>query len=429
MSKRRVLILAEQCNPNWPSLPIVGYKYTRALADVADIQVVTHIRNRENIEAAGDIGAPVDYIDTEWLAAPMHRLATRLRGGEEVAWSTNMIMSYPPYVAFEKQAWSRWKSQVKSGAFDLIHRVTPMSPTMPSAMAGKGGLPFILGPLNGNLDWPAAFGGEKKREKEKARSLRDLYKFLPYARRTQKRAAALLAGFQHTIDDLGMADPSQIVPFPEVGIDPAIFHADGRQPPFSGNGPFEFLFAGRLVPYKVAEAAVRGFVTSDRLKPHRMRIIGTGPEEPRLRQIVADAGATDRVIFDGRKTQAEVAGAMRHADAFVFPSIRELGAGVVVEAQACGALLIVTDYGAPGALTAHGRGVALPLTPMDQLVDSNRSAMEACLDDPAGHVALAAEGCAQAHAAYTWDAKAKHTAAIYDAVLAGGPLTQFDWYV
>ncbi|WP_412565119.1 glycosyltransferase family 4 protein [Thalassobius sp. MITS945101] len=428
MPKRRVLILAEQCNPDWPSLPIVGYKYARALAQVADVQVVTHVRNRNNIEAAGDLGAPVDYIDTEWLAAPMHRFATWVRGGDEVAWSTNMILSYPPYVAFEKQAWHRWKSEVKAGDFDLIHRITPMSPTLPSAMVGKGELPFVIGPLNGNLDWPAAFAGEQKREKEKARSLRDLYKFLPYARRTQKRADCLLAGFQHTIDDLGLADPARIIPFPEVGIDPEIFHANGRQAPFSGDCPFEFLFAGRLVPYKVPEAAVRAFVTSEKLRPHRMRIIGNGPEEARLRQIVVEHGAEDRVHFDGRKTQTEVAEAMRRADALVFPSIRELGAGVVVEAQACGALLIVTDYGAPGALVDHGRGVALPLSAMDGLVDSNRRAMEACIEAPEHHATLAAAGCEQAHTAYSWSAKAAYTARIYEAVLNGQPLTPFNDY-
>ena len=49
----------------------------------------THVRNRENIEQAGELIDRVRYIDNEYIAAPMHRLATLLRGGEEVAWSTN----------------------------------------------------------------------------------------------------------------------------------------------------------------------------------------------------------------------------------------------------------------------------------------------------------------------------------------------------
>ncbi len=159
-----------------------------------------------------------------------------------------------------------------------------------------------------------------------------------------------------------------------------------------------------------------------------MTIIGDGPELPRLQEIVAQHGAQDRIIFEGRKTQVEVAEAMRRADAFVFPSIRELGAGVVVEAMACGTLLIVTNYGAPGSLVANGRGIALPLSDMDGLVRSNQRAMESCVDDPDTHAALAATGCEYAHRAYTWEAKADYTALIYEALLNQAPLTSFKDY-
>src|SRR5262245_54355383 len=49
-SQMRVLILADDCNPEWPSLPIVGYKAARAIAEHADVTVATHVRNRNNIE-------------------------------------------------------------------------------------------------------------------------------------------------------------------------------------------------------------------------------------------------------------------------------------------------------------------------------------------------------------------------------------------
>ena len=45
-----VLILADDCNPEWPSLPLVGYKAARAIADHADVVVATHVRNRDSIE-------------------------------------------------------------------------------------------------------------------------------------------------------------------------------------------------------------------------------------------------------------------------------------------------------------------------------------------------------------------------------------------
>ena len=162
MSKPRVLILAETCNPDWPSLPVVGYKYARALAAVADVKIATHVRNRPAIEAAGDLGDKVVYIDNEWIAARMHRLSEILRGGSEVAWSTHQIMAYLPYLEFERLAMRRFRAELDRGEFDIVHRITPMSPTLPSMAAGRGPVPFVIGPLNGNLDWPRAFASEQK---------------------------------------------------------------------------------------------------------------------------------------------------------------------------------------------------------------------------------------------------------------------------
>ena len=424
----RVLLLAESCNPEWPSLPVVGYKYARALAKVADVTLVTHIRNRENIEKAGDFGAPVVYIDNEWIAARMYKLAKIIRGGDEVAWSANQIMAFLPYVVFERQALRQFRTALDDGAFDIVHRITPMSPTLPSAIAGRTKQPFVIGPLNGNLDWPEAFKSEQKREREGLRKLRSLYRFLPYTRTTFTKAQAILAAFRHTIEDLPEGTANRAVSFPEIGFDPEVFQAGDRAAPFAGDGPKRFLFAGRLVPYKVPEAAVRAFAGSEALKGHILDIIGDGPERPRLEAMVAEAGAEERVIFHGRKTQAEVAQAMRESDAFVFPSIRELGAGVVIEAMASGTVCFVTDYGAPGDLAAEGRGVRIALQPMDGLVRDYRAAMERAVAEPAAHAAFARTAQAWAETHFTWDAKARNTALVYDALRAGTPISTVDPY-
>lgn len=424
----RVLLLAESCNPEWPSLPVVGYKYARAIAEVADVTLVTHIRNKENIDKANDFGAPIVYIDNEWIAARMYKLAKIIRGGDEVAWSANQIMAFLPYVVFERQALRQFRGALDGGEFDIVHRITPMSPTLPSAIAGRTKQPFVIGPLNGNLDWPEAFKGEQKREREGLRKLRSLYRFLPYTRTTFTKAQAILAAFRHTIEDLPAGLGDRVVSFPEIGFDPEVFHAGDRKVPFSGDGPKRFLFAGRLVPYKVPEAAVRAFAGSDALKGHILDIIGDGPELPRLQAMVAEAGAEDRVIFHGRKTQAEVAQAMRESDAFVFPSIRELGAGVVIEAMASGTVCFVTDYGAPGDLAADGRGVRVALQPMEGLVHDYRAAMERAVREPDAHAGYARTAQAWADMHFTWAAKARNTALVYDALRAGTPINRVDPY-
>ena len=107
---------------------------------------------------------------------------------------------------------------------------------------------------------------------------------------------------------------------------------------------------GRLVPYKLPEVIIRAFANSSILQQHKLAIVGDGQERPRLEQLIAEHNLGNCVKLLGQKTQAEVGELMRQAEIFAFPSIRELGAGVVVEAMACGMACVVVDYGGPGAL-------------------------------------------------------------------------------
>ncbi|MCR9271748.1 MULTISPECIES: glycosyltransferase [Mameliella] len=418
----RVLLVADECNPEWPSLPIVGYKYALEIGKLADVTVATHVRNRENIEKDGP-PVPVVYIDNEWIASPMYRLARLIRGGEEVGWSTSMIFNYLPYLAFERGVWKHFRDDLKAGRFDIVHRITPMSPTLPSWLAHKVRQPFVIGPLNGNLDWPRAFAAEQTREKEGLRKLRNFYKYLPYARSTYDDAAAVLCAFSHTRADLPRVEDARIVSFPEIGFDPAIFHANGAAPAGSrGDGRLDFLYAGRLVPYKLPELPIRAFAASEALRRHHLHVVGDGPERARMEALIAEHGLQDCITMHGRKSQGEVAEMMRQSDAFVFPSIRELGAGVVIEAMACGCQVIVANYGAPGDLADHGRGARVEMGSFDRMVEGFRLEMEACAEVPGNMAVTAARAKSYADGYFPWAKKGKKTIDVYCALLDGRPL-------
>src|SRR5687767_4939376 len=124
----RVLILADSCNPEWPSLPVVGFKLCNALGNLVDADVVTQVRNRPNLEQSGMGRCKIHYVDNEYLGAPFYKLTTIMRGGDSVAWTTNIAMSYPTYLNFEWEAERAFGRLLRSGRYDLVHRVTPMSP-------------------------------------------------------------------------------------------------------------------------------------------------------------------------------------------------------------------------------------------------------------------------------------------------------------
>ena len=410
----RVLILADDCNPDWPSLPVVGFKLGRSLGDHAEVVIATHVRNRPNIERVGMGRCQVVYLDNEYIAAPMFRLTKMLRGGNSVAWTTNMAMNYLPYLAFEREAWRKFGGDLKSGHFDVVHRITPMSPTLPSPMAKWSPRPFVVGPLNGGLKWPSGFTAELVREREYLTYIRAAYRLLPYRQAMQCRAAAILAAFDHTINDLKLTDTSRVFNVPEVGFDPELFSSPPQR---QRGGRITFLFVGRLVPYKCADVAVAAFAAEPKLRQHQLRVVGDGPERPRLAQMISENHLENCVELVGPVKQSEVGEEMRRADVFVFPSIRELGAGVVVEAMASAMACIVANYGAPGALVGNDRGIRIPLGSKEEMIRDFGQALAKTAESPTIITELGQSAHQYAMTHLTWDAKARKIVEIYKWVL------------
>jgi glycosyltransferase involved in cell wall biosynthesis len=407
----RVALLADDFNPEWPSLPIVGFNYAKALANHADVTVFTQIRNKPNLQKLSQLGFQIVYIDTEYIASPIHKLAVWLRGGHELGWTIQIASKYLPYLEFERLALRRIRKS--NLAFDIVHRITPMSPTLPSYASGRTGTPFVVGPLNGNLPWPHEFSVEQKRERELLSKIKGIHKVLPFSRSTFRNASAILAAFPHTISGLGEVNARKVFDVPEIGYDPETFYAKPRQ----RGDRLVFLYAGRLVPYKLPEFAVLAFAARPELREHRLRVVGSGPERERLEQLTSKHGLQDCVEFVGGLSQREVADEMRKADIFFFPSIRELGAGVVIEALACGMPCLVADYGAPGALVNDGRGRKVPLGDRAAMIRGFADAATQLASDPVAVEQMSEESASYAQRTFTWEKKAAFTIAVYEWIL------------
>jgi len=75
-------------------------------------------------------------------------------------------------------------------------------------------------------------------------------------------------------------------------------------------------------------------------------IVGSGPEEPRLKQLAHDLGLGDRVVFAGARKGDVLAREMNRHRILVVPSVWEEPFGVVaVEGIACGCYVVASDGG------------------------------------------------------------------------------------
>jgi len=410
----RVLLLAEACNPEWTSVPLVGYNFVRALAGRKDLKltVATHPRNRPAIEQDPVAGmAEFLYPDNDYIAGTLYRFAQLLRGDRGKGWTTNTALASFGYLFFEYELHKLVRKRLRGGEFDLLHRITPVTPTVGSPLASWTGVPMVLGPLNGGLPWPPEYPTLRKQENEFLVPLRKAYKLLPYYAATYRRARAVLAGSQHTASEIPASFQGKKILLPENGVDPSRFEiADSWTPP---SGRFRFVTVGRLVPYKGLWLTLAAMRDSEALKACELAVIGDGPDRGLIESMIRDYGLGDSVRMLGHLDQKSVSREMRASQCFVFPSLREFGGGVVIEAMACGLPSIVVDYGGPRDLIDSRSGLLLPMCPEEPMVANVRAAMEKLAADHTLCRSLAENATARIRNEFTWDVKAARLREIY----------------
>lgn len=91
----------------------------------------------------------------------------------------------------------------------------------------------------------------------------------------------------------------------------------------------------------------------------RLTLIGTGPDEEKLKRIVRALALEERVLFKGRREN--VLQELSDTDIFVLPSLSEGMSNVLLEAMSCGLPVIATAVGGAIDMIRHGiNGMLVP---------------------------------------------------------------------
>lgn len=424
--KLRVLIIAEAANPEWTSVPLLGWSHAHALSQVCDAHLVTQVRNREAIERFGwEHGKQFSTINSEKLAAPLTRLASKLRGGQNLGWTISTAFESLAYPYFEYLCWKTFEKALRDGEFDVVHRITPVSPTAPSYLASKLksiGVPFVVGPMNGGVAWPTQFRELQHKEKEWLSHIRDVYKLLPGYKSLRKNASCLIAGSMATKEQLPKKYADKTLYLPENAIDTARFSMQNTS---TYSQPLKAAFVGRLVPYKGADMAIEAMEQLAREGKIEFDIYGSGPEESALRELAKSKGLAEKIRVHGFVANNELQGKLVEADLFVFPSIREFGGGVVLEAMALGVVPVIADYAGPAELVTDESGYSVPMSDRDGLINGFRKQLEHICNNPTELSSKRAAAMQRIQTFYTWQKKAEQDLAIYAWLLGKAPKPDF----
>ena len=147
-------------------------------------------------------------------------------------------------------------------------------------------------------------------------------------------------------------DPAKLKILPR-GLDTELFHPGRRDSAFfekfgASNGELRLLYVGRISREKDLDLLAHAY---RRLRkeglPVRLFVVGHGPYSEALAKSLPDA------FFTGYLRGTELATAYASADIFVFPSTTDTFGNVILEAQASGLPVVVSDSGGPKELVAH----------------------------------------------------------------------------
>ena len=260
------------------------------------------------------------------------------------------------------------------------------------------------------MPWPKWFQKERKLEKEWLAPVRRAYRFVPGYRATLKYSAAIIAGSRETMRQLPRKYGGKIHYVPENAVDPSRFTTvRTRQIQL----PLQLLFVGRLVPYKGTDMAIEAAAPL----LAELTIVGDGPQRLALEAMVRQLPRPDSVHFIGQVPHTDVQRYFANADVFVFPSIREFGGGVVVEAMLMGVIPLIVDYGGPAELVTHDTGFTVKIGARPEIVASVRTVLERIAAQPSLVFSKVGPAQERVQSNFTWDAKARDVVRIYEGAL------------
>jgi len=421
VSRLRILVLAPDANPESISVNLVCYRHAEALAR---LHVVTLVGRTEH-EGALRRAQP---------QAPFHSIETiTIPGLDRIfAWCLCRIFKYnfhnramtvffyPLSIAFEWCAWLHMRTKIVAGEFDIVLRLSPVNSILPSAFQyflRDYSVPFMIGPINGGLPWPQGFS-QADNQKAWFDRLRSLYRFLPFAKSTYRRAAAIIAGSSQTYAEFaGYRDKLFFVP--ENGVSRSLCAETVRRS--RRDGKLELIFVGNLVPYKACDLALRAAAPFLRSDLARFTVAGDGPERERLEQLAESLGIKEAVSFCGMLSHRDAMQRLRSADVMVFPSVREFGGGVVFEALAVGAVPLVADFGGPGDIVHPEVGCKVCLTNESDVVSQMERFLAKLVSDRDFLERLREQGISYARECLTWEAKAQSVTRIMQWAMGRGP--------
>jgi len=349
---RRLLVVAYACIPGRGSEPGAGWHWVRAASGHFPVLLLTRDEPGAELQEAVDREA-LD-IEVQRVRVPsILRLPSSIPGSVHVTYLVWLVLAHLAA-----------RRAIRSENFVGGHHLTYAGDWLPSPLFCLP-LDIVWGPIGGSNSSPPAVRSRLRWRDRGRESLREaicapLRRVTVSASRGNVRACVAQ---NRDLEVLRLLSPAVSVRVrPNVVVEDSVAGRTNSEarPTRAENASLRVaVYAGRLLYWKGLELALTA-LSRPEVAHWSLRIIGSGPEEERLRARVREMRLEDRVAFVGERERTEVLQEMRAADAFLFPSLHDAAGWAVAEALTVGCPVVCFDWAGPGAIVAEtGGGVAV----------------------------------------------------------------------
>lgn len=446
MSDLRVLIVAEHASAQFggeAALPLHYFRILRKRGIPA--WLVVHERTRDELKAVlAEEFDRVYFVEDTALQRLLWQLSKPLH------WRLSYI-TFGFAMRLLNQLTQRriLKKVIRENNITIIHQPIPVSPKEPSMIFGMG-VPVVIGPMNGGIDYPPAFQYKQNRLVNFSMAIGRMFSDgLNLLMPGKRQAAALLVANPRTKAALPRGACANVIELVENGVDLSLWQSE-VQPVASEPEPADFakpdsqriakfVFIGRLIDWKAVDLLLIAFRRVAEQVPVSLEIIGDGEERQALEQQAAELGLLTsqstgsiqpslkgHVHFAGWLSQADCAQQLQQADALVLPSLLECGGAVVLEAMAMGVPVIATNWGGPADYLDHSCGVLVEPTSRQAFIEGLAAGMLQLAESPELCRALGKAGRMRVIKYFDWEVKGDEIVKIYRQVMKTLPAPPFE---
>ncbi|MBU0943575.1 MAG: glycosyltransferase family 4 protein [Proteobacteria bacterium] len=217
---------------------------------------------------------------------------------------------------------------------------------------------------------------------------------------------------ERLLDRTGLSTDAVI---PDTGLDQEDIDRLYRLSCRPGKGKrVQLIFLGRLIARKGVGLAIKSFArVASQFHNAELIVIGDGPERRALEELSDKLGLNSRVRFTGRIDRNQAWELLAEGDVFLYPSLRDAVATVVLEAMAAGLPVVCLEGTGPAQVVTPDIGLVARGNDEKEITDDLAVAISRLLEDKDLRQKMGR--CAQETVAaqHSWEARAQAMMKVY----------------